>query len=333
VIMFLASVIEQLDLALDQIILKDANYSRFALMLTDNAVELTLHRFAEDREAENKLYSRFDKPRHDPKVVSEALGQKFDKKVKLARVSGLLTDEEAESINTLHSYRNQVYHRGLEHEPILSALALFYFRLASGMLAKYRPSGYGISSNDHIPHRARKYIGGKPLWGGKDIRDLFADAYARLMEVAEGIPFDLVGDLHRHMQTIIEDIDSSLDFLSRDGPDRMSRDKVVVEVQAWPFAFSDEGKAYAKEKAAQCKTVAEYAGWFVDNYPWAVRVDPIKAWLDRLASLKAEVDPHKALRKYHEFMSQTEELRERINEAAMHLDSHIQQQIDMARGK
>lgn len=44
-IQFLSDNIDQLDLALDQLVIADRNYDRFAFMLVDNVVELTLHRF------------------------------------------------------------------------------------------------------------------------------------------------------------------------------------------------------------------------------------------------------------------------------------------------
>ena len=48
-LLFLASVIEQLDLALEQISKGDVHYARFGMMLTDNAVELILHQIAKTR--------------------------------------------------------------------------------------------------------------------------------------------------------------------------------------------------------------------------------------------------------------------------------------------
>jgi hypothetical protein len=41
---FFADQIDQLDLCLDQLAIRDRNFDRFALMLVDNVVELTLHR-------------------------------------------------------------------------------------------------------------------------------------------------------------------------------------------------------------------------------------------------------------------------------------------------
>lgn len=49
---FLSDNIDQLDLALEQLIVDDRNFDRFVFMLIDNMVELTLHKFAEGEELE-----------------------------------------------------------------------------------------------------------------------------------------------------------------------------------------------------------------------------------------------------------------------------------------
>jgi hypothetical protein len=51
----MADHIDQLDLALDQLAVGDRNFDRFALMLVDNVVELTLHQFAQDKANEKRL--------------------------------------------------------------------------------------------------------------------------------------------------------------------------------------------------------------------------------------------------------------------------------------
>jgi hypothetical protein len=53
----------------------------------------------------------------------------------------------------------------------------------------------------------------------------------------------------------------------------------------------------------------------------------------RQAALEKEKDPYAALKRYCDFMTQTERLRMMIDEAVMSLDAHIQMQIDIARGK
>jgi len=48
-ISFIAHMIDQLDFALDHIVLQDPNYKRLSLMLIDNALELALHEHAEEK--------------------------------------------------------------------------------------------------------------------------------------------------------------------------------------------------------------------------------------------------------------------------------------------
>jgi hypothetical protein len=69
------------------------------------------------------------------------------------------------------------------------------------------------------------------------------------------------------------------------------------------------------------------------NYNWEYQKDPIPGWRVRLAALRAEKDPHRALLLYKNFADQTEKIRDLLREAAMQLDSHIQSEIDRALGK
>ena len=73
--------------------------------------------------------------------------------------------------------------------------------------------------------------------------------------------------------------------------------------------------------------------WVSAKYPWPVRTDPIASRRKRLESLKVEKDLDAALKKYCDFMRQTEDFSSKIDESASQLDTDIQQQIDVARGK
>jgi len=329
-IQFLADNIDQMDLALDQLSLRDRNFDRFALMLIDNVVELTLHKHAQDRGTENDMWARISSPRHDPKAVASALGQHFEAKVKLAKLTGMLTAEVADSVQYLHSFRNTVYHQGVRHERILHSIALFYFQIACSVVASYKPMYWSWGSGDKIPHRALKYIG---RTRSADSQTTFAAAWARLGEVAASMGDALVADLHEDMKTTIDSADEQISFLAADAPEPRSRDQVVVYCQAWPFAFSDEGKKYAAQNGCAEAMVGGYVEWMVDHYSWPVKKDPIPSWRKRLASLDAEANKYIALKKYGDFMRQTEELRAQLQEAAAQLDARIQEQIDIARGK
>jgi hypothetical protein len=325
-IRFLANIIDQLDFALDHIMLQDTNYKRLALMLIDNAVELALHQHAE--ESKGREWDAKDKSAEYQKALSEALGQRFDSKVKFGRISGLITDETAQSINALHSYRNQLYHQGVMHEGILHGLAVFYFRIACDLLAALPMHHFSWSSTHRIPHRAIKYIG-NPRY--PDPRKLFPPVWARLKEVSEGIAFDLVADLRAALTELTEETDRLLNYLAEGHPGNPSRDALVTDAQAWRIAFTDEGKRFAATNSCPEQAVGGYVQWLGQNYHFTFRNDPVPGWKDRLASFVHGRDPHAALRKYQEFVSQTQFVREAIEASAAALDAEIDRQIDAAR--
>jgi hypothetical protein len=328
-IQILADHVDQMDLALDQLALKDRNFDRFAMVLIDNVVELTLHQYAKDKARENDMWGRHTTPSNDPKLVTEALGQYFEAKVKLAKSSGLMTPEVADSFMYLHAYRNTVYHAGVQHEAILHSLALFYFRNACVTLSNYSPDHWTYSSRDRISHRAMKYLG-KPR--GKDGTKTFKAAWERLHEIADTMGDTLIADLHADMSATIETVDELIKYLVDGSLTTTTRKEVVIDCQVWPLAFTDEAKAFAAKKGYRGGTVADYVDWLASNYPLPFKVDPIPSWRRRLTSLTNEKNKHVALKKYCEFMKQSEGLRQNLETSAGQLDAHVENQMEAARG-
>jgi hypothetical protein len=327
---FVADQVDQLDLALDQLAVRDRNFDRFAMMLVDNVVELTLHRHAREKASENDMWRHDSTPKNDPKMVTAALGQNFEAKVRLARATDMIPASIAESIQYLHGIRNTVYHQGRRHEGILHSLALFYFQNACSVLEGFKPMWWSTGSKDRISHRAIKYLGTPNLF---DHRETIASACARLRQVGTSLAHTLVADLHMDMEETIERVDGLIDFLATESPQTKSRRKAIIAAQAWPYAFSEEGKTWARDHGCTTDTVGGYVDWLSAKYPWPIRADPIASWRKRLESLKGEKNLDAALKKYCDFMRQTEDFRSQIDESASQLDSYIQQQIDIARGK
>lgn len=328
---FFADIIDQLDLALDQLALKDRNYDRFAMMLIDNVVELTLHHHAKDKSHENKIWEPLKKEVYDNKLVHNALGQAFDAKLKLARIVKLIPDDVADSIASLHAFRNTSYHKGLRHEGILHSLTLFYLKNACELLKKYKPFVWSSGSNDVISYRAMKYIGNeRPFFHDQENFDY---AWNRLASVADGIGISLITDLVYDMEETIDSVDKTINFIAENSPERMSRKKTILHSQSWAIAFTDEGKKFAKDNGYIVKTVGSYVQWIEDHYKWTFTDDPIPGWKRRLDSLQRENNLHAALKKYTDFMKQTENIREILEESSSAVDAYIQSLIDEARGK
>ena len=325
-IKFIAHMIDQLDFALDHIGLQDLNYKRLSLMLIDNAMELALHEHAEYQQSQHKYDGEI--PEDFREALQAALGRHFEPKVKFAKRTGFLNEDVAHSIVTLHSYRNQLHHRGLMHEEILHCLAMFYFRIACDVMERQPHMGYSWGSRTVIPMRAIKYLGTLPI---KDPHKTVPAAWSRLREVGTAIPYDLSTDLQAQLAGVISETDELLGYLAKGHTGGMSRDEAAMDAQGWHVMFSDKGKAFARKNPCPAKTVQGVADWFRDNYPFDVKRDPIPAWTKRLEGLKSEKDEHKLLKKYHDFMQRTEDFREALSSSVAAFDAEVDRQIDAAR--
>ncbi|MBV6512649.1 MAG: hypothetical protein FMNOHCHN_02158 [Ignavibacteriaceae bacterium] len=329
-VQFLADNIDQLDLALDQLAINDRNFDRFALMLVDNVAELTLHKFVQDAAYENELWIKLDKPIYNRNEIQKALRQNFDVKVKFARSMGFIDPSLCESLLYLHSFRNSSYHKGQRHEGILHSLTIFYFINVCKILYTFCPKFWVWSSEDKVSYRARKYLGGIN-WNNQ--KENFAFAFTRLEQVALSLGCHLIFDLHKDLEKTINTIDSAIDFLVNNSIVKTTRDEVIVNLQAWDFAFSEKAKDFAKTNEFQVGTIDEYVYWIQKNYQWTIKSDPISKWNKRLNSIKMEKDLHCALKKYCDFLKQTENIRNIIMESRAQQEAYIQNQIDISRGK
>lgn len=326
---FLGDQIDQLDLALDQLAIRDRNFDRFAMMLIDNVMELTLHYHARLCASETSGRAAVSSANTRPKVISDALGQLFDPKVKLAKKMGLLPNDAAESVQYLHSVRNTVHHQGQRHEGILHACALLYFRLTCLALQNLCSAPCWSSSTDRLSHRALKYLGAPSR---AERREAFLGAWTRLDEVAATMGDTLLADLYADMEQTIDATDNQIAFLSEDSPQPMTRDEVMVDAQIESAEPENDIREYVALHRAAAFSRRDYIRWLARKYPPKIRKDPIPSWRRRLSTLGAEKNHHVALKMYADFLHQTSGVRESLHEHAAALDTAIQNQIDEARG-
>jgi len=332
-LMFLASVLEQLDLALEHVSKRDVHNARFGLMLTDNAVELFLHHLAKDRARHLKVYTFRRETYPHQKALDNALGRAFDAKVKFAKLEYGLTEDVARTINIMHEFRNEVYHVGIQHEAILSEITKFYLDTACRYLGTYKPSGLSWGSNQKLPERAKKYFPNFESFmpGGYDD---FGKGCVTIANLCRHEAADTIAVLADHMDDVIQYQDSCLDEVAGGVyvGQQTTRDEAVIGCQTWPLAFSDKGKAFAAEHGFSDKLL-HLPDWLAANYPIEFRSDPIPSWEKRAAALRKQKNPHVALAQYESFMKETMTLREEILHAAELVDAEIQSAIDRARGK
>lgn len=320
----LANTIEQLDLAADHLGHGDANNARFALMLIDNIVELTLHHYAKEKRQELKAW-RKENYEHE-KALEKALGRWFDEKVRFATLIERLSPEVGESIRIGHQFRNDVYHVGLQHEAVLPAVAAFYFQLACQLCANHNLRSWGYSPGQNIPERAKKYF--KSDRHFTKSREEYQAGCHTLMTQSGHDNKEFAKRLADHMDEVIRVQDEYIDYITKNAPSRESRDEVIISCQSWPLAFSEKGRAFALNNGFFAGHIVD---WLGQNYPFAFKSDPIEGWRKRSERLRHEPDAHKALKMYRSFMDETAELRESIEESTSAVDQYVEGQIERMR--
>jgi hypothetical protein len=331
-LLFLASVLEQLDLALEHIAKGDVHNARFGLMLTDNAVELVLHQIAKDKASDLKSFPYLREEYAHQDALNRALGRNFDAKLKFAKIEAGLSDETAQTITIMHSYRNEVYHVGLKHESILPALSTFYFDTACGYLAKYKPRGFGWGSGQTLPERLKKYFHGHSTFPGGF--DDFPNGCVLLRKTCDHDPKVTISTLADEMDEIICQQNVCIDIVAEGvyQGQQTTRDEAVVSTQAWRLAFSEEGRAFAREQGSSGNWL-QLVEWLGKNYALKFRSDPIPSREMQAVRLRANKNPHATLSNYQSFVASTADIREALEESAASAEREIDAAIDRARGK
>jgi len=326
--MFLAGVLEQMDLALEHISKRGVHDARFGLMLTDNAVELALHQIAKDKHSERRYrYLNGDIPY--AAEAEAALNGGFDAKLKFAKLDGQLQEEIAGTLRTMHTFRNELYHLGIQHEDILPDLAEFHFVTACDFLAGMKTASIFWYMNAEIPTRAKKYLGDANSFSSDAARE-FPEA-CRTMQSQSGYSRSrLVTSLADHMDRVIEETDENLSIVAAGvyAHQRQTRDEAVIEYQAWELAFGEEGENEARKSGWPGGTRGDLLKWLMAHYPFKDRRDPIPGWRKQSLRLRSNGNAHKALQNYSSFMSVTAKMREAMAQTAAAAEEEMDRAAD-----
>lgn len=331
-ILFLAGILDQLDLALEHVAQGDGHNARFGLMLTDNALELMMHQIAKDKRSEAASWRYREQPyEHEVKLKRAFLGS-FDNKIDFAKVDAGMSADQGRTFKILHLYRNEVHHAGLAHEAILLPLSRFYLASACDFISTYRAWGLGWSSNSVMPARAAKYFTGGKGFPAKE--GDFKTACATIRDASGHDDADLIEALADDYERIVEGTDSDLQTCA-DGVyegQAVSRDVALLQTQAWDIAFEDAGRDFLKERAFEGSVLAGVEV-LQAHYPFRVRRDPIPAWRAYTKRLRGLGSPHAALSAYHAFIETTGPIRAALEQSAAAAEAEIDAAIDRMRGK
>ena len=324
--------IEQLDLAAHQLHRATSAYARFALILTDNVLELMLHRFAEQELKWDEMWRVLSRQKYSDEERERVLGQDFEEKPKFARKLELLSDSEMIFILICHRYRNQLYHRGIVHESVIFDIAWHYHDVVCRLMPLLHKGSFGWRMGQPVSDVVKAYCGEKGLT--HDPQGLLPLVAKRLADAKGRTPRSLAEALGSAAVARLEELDGNIEFLMSDSAIKRTREDVIFDAQAWPFLLSDEAKGSIQLKPGEeIQSFRQAFALLRERWNPPISNDPVPRWRDRATQLHHEVSPLKALEKYQQLMDQMDDFAEKVRDAALALDQHIQLEIDRRRGK
>jgi hypothetical protein len=324
--------IEQLDLTAEQFQRRSSAYSRFALILTDNVLELLLHRFAEQELKWDEMSRMLGRQKYSANDKAKVLGQYFEEKPKFARKLGALSELEMTFVLICHRYRNELYHQGMMHESVIFDIAWHYHDLVCDLMPRMQRGAYRWRMGESISPAVQKYCGEEGL--SRDPHSLLPEVAGKLRAAKPNSLRSFALALSDAAIARVKELDGNIEFLIADSPKKRTRRDVIFDVQAWPFLLSDESKGSIELQPGEAITSFNDAFDLLrKRWKPPISKDPVYRWKVRGIQLRHETSVLKVLVKYQQLMDQMEDFDQKVRDAAIALDQQIQLAIDRHRGK
>jgi hypothetical protein len=327
--------LDQLILAREQLEHVDAMNGRVAHVLTDNAVELMLH-----YQAEQTLQHKWSHPEVTDvsnNDESDYLGRHLKPKLKLAKLLGVLNNEEAEFVLINHEIRNEVYHTGVRHEAVIWDIGWHYHSFACSFLPNVK-FGLGISwgFGRNVSPRVKTYVPSHYDLLRGDFGKNFA-AICDQVATKSVTPNKSLGNvLGQRMSEDIETLDSALDWIEGNDAKPLSRNEIIIESQLWSALFDEERRSKFRKKsspltaqqlgAEKLRNPILVLGNFLEP---PITKDPVAGWKRKAHALNREKGAIKSLKRFQALRVEMTDLFGDVMRSAGALENHL----DQLRGK
>lgn len=320
----------------------DIPHGRLALLLLDNAAEMSLMRTAEADMLQAEWYSGMAYLLKDVDPDDEE-GQKLKTKINAKTISKTrkkriqrnfdalvdyvfedkefaLTSEYAECLKILHQYRNAAYHRDTVRADVLGPAVQILFYLCCHLLKSERQLIHEIKK---VPAGILEIFDGNPpesSWpaGSFDTQTLACHVADRLLDELEldhrGIAEALSDHLTARLAALIRDLDQ-IGTSTPPGVTRWATLRLVQQAPREPEDFDADPP---------------------DDFwtrPLPVTEELIETWLQKARSLRDIPIAHDALRAFAEIEQPLEVIEEPVARFILDLDRLEQQRLDELRGK
>lgn len=317
--------IEQLDLAAEQMQRGAASYSRFALILTDNVVELILHRACLELISIDNIWVKLGEPKYTVKQRKEASGQWFGGKVKFLVLNKKLTKDQAEFINICHEYRNELYHAGLLYDDIVYDIAWSYHDFAIMLLEKINPNNSWHAMAQITPAVA-KHAGDD----GSAILFRMGSVVKSLRVTRpikkRSLPVALSVSANKRVTELIDE----MHFLVKNDLRKRTKEKNLFDVQMYAYLQDNP------QLMSEIKTPQQYFK-LIENLTRAWRpqytTSPLPKYRVRAQQIAKAKSDIQALRYFEKFRQDISYFGNIVDSASASLDRHLSDLVDEARGK
>jgi hypothetical protein len=316
--------IEQLDFAAQQLHQDNAAYRRFALILTDNVVELMCFDRCQDEFRFDTLFA--DQGQYSAMQKAKVLDGKFPDLLQFLHSLNLLTADQQTFALQAHDYRNESYHTGIVHDDIMHALAWHYHRVACELFVRLRRK-YRILNDVRSPALLKHSGHARLHWGDESNYQLVAAS----LDAARPLPVpDLPAALSGSICSRILDIQQALNYLVENSPSGTTEEEVVRSIQyhqnlpkglpPGPLRVSD---------SEVMRAVEDHIRYMKTEWKPKYPRSPIRRWTARANRLGSTPNPVNALQIFANFRREIEPFAEAVFSAESALSDRIDEQIDL----
>jgi hypothetical protein len=326
---FKAFCLDQLDAAREQLEEEDSMRGRIAHILADNVAELILHYQAEH--IDGFKWSKGAPRQAIESLLPDALEQDLQPKLRLAKLTRMISDQEAEFIAINHRYRNEVYHRGHVHDRFIWDLAWHYQGFVCKLLTRVQTLGETYSFPFQFPKRLKRFNLGE--------RDLFRVGMneSRLLEICEAVakktiqPQNALGEkLSIAIVADIEELNEAIDFITKYDYRMKTRQAVIIQSQLWSLVGSKKKVKGYKRIPGAPSYESLTAGGRMDPIVALSQIlqppvykDIVPSWKKRGCDVALERNPMKALVKYQAIRDSIQAVYEGVLRMAGGLSAHL----------
>jgi hypothetical protein len=323
----LTTCIEQLDLAAQQLRHDNAAYRRFALILTDNIVELMCYDRCEYEFRFEDLLHGHGKYQQGKKA--KVLGGDFKDRLNFLQSIKVLDNDQQSFVGHAHEYRNESYHTGIVHDDIMHALAWHYQRVACGLFVALRRSYVYRHIENKSPAWAKHYGSDKLYWGEEDAYKRVSFSLGTARPLPEpNLPDALATSIRSRLDTIQEAIDS----LVSDSPKKLNATEVIRDIQYWDaYGKHFTGQKIDPNDSGTVETAEQFIQDMKNKWKPEHRRSPIPRWIDRAERLRHARNPANALQNFASLCREIEPFGEMAFSSANALGAYIDEQSDRVR--